>query len=235
MSDDKQFEVNFFRPLSTHAKANKKLIVILASIWAVAVFGFQFALIALNEPTPEKSYSVFESVWPTVVENENASIEMKKDFAKSILYVLGKNIAVNDVHKAILKSTLSWTLFGMQPDSIKYIFQKDPDAETFAAAAEIIGLNPEGFDKIMTDLLPYSIIKVENENLSDENINAIPGIMKLYLVHNQNFLTEFKFLGFPFHYWYTAQFLLILFVVLCFVYAFVIEKTNTKHDFVEET
>lgn len=235
MSGNKQYEVNFFKPLSEHAKANKKLILILAVIWGVAVFGFQFALILLNEPTPENSYTVFESVWPAVVEDENADAEMQKDFAKTLLYVLGKNIVVNDNHKTILKNTLSWTLFSMQPDSMKYIFQKEPGKEAYDYAAETIGLTSTGFDKIMTDLLPSSVKKVENEILSDENINAIPGIMKLYLVHNQNVLTDFKFLGFPFHYWYTAQFLLILFVVLCFVYAFVIEKTNTKHTFVEET
>lgn len=235
MSDDKQYEVNFFKPLSNHAKANTKLIIILASIWAFAVFGFQFALIALNEPTPEKSYTVFESIWPDVVENETADIEMKKDFAKTLLAVIGKNIAVKDNHKSTLKNTLSWSLMNMQSDSMKYIFQTEPDEKTFKYAAETIGLASTGFDKIMIDLLPSSVIKVESEILSDEIKKEIPDIMKLYLVHNQNMFTDFKFLGFPFHYWYTAQFLLILFVVLCFVYAWVIEKTNTKHTFVEET
>lgn len=235
MSGDKQYEVNFFKPLSEHAKANKKLILILAAIWGFAVFGFQIALILLNEPTPENSYTVFESVWPAVVEDESPDVQKQKDFAKTLLYVLGKNIVVSDNHKTILRNTLSWTLFSMQADSMKYIFQKEPGKETYDYAAETIGLTSTGFDKIMIDLLPFSLKKVENEILRDENINAIPGIMKLYLVHNQNVLTDFKFLGFPFHYWYTAQFLLILFVVLCFVYAFVIEKTNTKHTFVEET
>ena len=162
MSDDKKYEVNFFRPLSEHAKANKKLILILATIWAVAVFGFQFALIFLGEPTPEKNYAVFESVWPAVIEDGAATVEMKKDFLKTTLAVLGKNIAVKDNHKAVLQNTLSWMLFSMQPDSMKYVFQKDADKESIALATETICLSSTGFDKIMIDLIPYSLKKLDS-------------------------------------------------------------------------
>ena len=44
MANSEQYDVNFFRPLSNHAKANTRLIIILATVWAVAVFGFQFLL-----------------------------------------------------------------------------------------------------------------------------------------------------------------------------------------------
>ena len=57
--------------------------------------------------------------------------------------------------------------------------------------------------------------------------------MDLYLIHNSSPL-NFKFIGFPFHYWYTAQFLLILFVLLCLIYAVIIEKVNKKHEFPED-
>jgi putative solute:sodium symporter small subunit len=87
----------------------------------------------------------------------------------------------------------------------------------------------------MKDLLPSSLIKVENTFLSNEAKIALPEIMKLYLVHNQSFLTDFMFLGFPFHYWYTAQFLLILFVILCLIYAVLIDRMNREYDFIEET
>lgn len=235
MTDDKRYEVNFFKPLSEHAKANKKLILTLAIIWAVAVFGFQFALILLNEPTPEKNYTLFQSVWPEVVENESASTEIKQDFIKVSLAVLGKNIAVSEDHKTVLKGTLSRMLLGMQPDSLKPVFQKEPDQETYALAAETIGLASTGFEKIMIDLLPTSLVQVNDEKIPAEYKEKVPSIMELYLVHNQNILTDIKFLGFPFHYWYTAQFLLILFVVLCVIYAVAIEKRNIKHDFIEET
>lgn len=235
MTENNTYDFNFFKPLSGHAKANRKLILILAAIWAFAVFGFQFVLILLNEPTPEKSYNVFESVYPQVLEDENAAIEMKQDFAKSIISVIGKNIAVSDQHKEVLKNVLSWTVISMQNDSMKNIFRNELNDEAYALAANSIGLKPEGFDKIMIDLLPSSLVKVDFDELKEEYKTELPGIMKLYLVHNQNALTDFKFLGFPFHYWYTAQFLLILFVILCLVYALVIEKMNIKHDFVEET
>ncbi|MEN8193699.1 MAG: sodium/substrate symporter small subunit [Bacteroidota bacterium] len=235
MTNHEQYEVNFFKPLSDHAKANKKLISTLAIIWAVAVFGFHFLLIFITTPTPEQTLSDFNSVWPQVAEDTSATIEMKQVFAKSLLMVLGKNIAVKENHKTVLKESLSWTVFSMQADSVKPLYQSEPNDEVINSAAVSIGLKSEGFDKIMKDLLPTSLIKVEKTSISNESKKALPEIMELYLIHNQSFLTDFKFLGFPFHYWYTAQFLLILFVLLCLYYAFAIEKMNKKYEFVEET
>lgn len=56
----------------------------------------------------------------------------------------------------------------------------------------------------------------------------IDKIMKLYLTHNQSFLTDFRFMGFPFHYFYTAVFLLVLFVLLCVMYAYRIQQLHRK-------
>ncbi len=235
MTNHDQYEVNFFKPLSEHAKANKKLISRLAIIWVLAVFGFHFLLIFITNPTAEQTLSDFNSVWPQVLEDTSATNETKQVFAKSILMVLGKNIAVKENHKAVLKESLSWTVYSMQADSVKPIYQAEPNDEVINGAVASIGLGSEGFDKIMKDLLPVSIVKVENPSLSAESIKALPEIMKLYLIHNQSFLTDFKFLGFPFHYWYTAQFLLILFVVLCLIYAVTIDKINKKYNVVEGT
>ncbi|MBN2416261.1 DUF4212 domain-containing protein [bacterium] len=234
MAKNESFEVNFFKPLSDHAKANKKLILTLATIWAVCVFGFQFLLMALNKPTPEKNYDAFLAAWPQVVDNQDTEPAAKADFARVLLSVLGKNIALREDHKAAVSKTLSWTLFTMQSDSGKAVFQKEPDEETRNAAIASLGLETSGFDKIMIDLLPASLKKVDGP-LDDQTRESLPGIMKLYLVHNQNALTDFRFLGFPFHYWYTAQFLLIMFVILCLIYALMIDRMNVKHDFVEET
>ncbi|KAA3610293.1 MAG: DUF4212 domain-containing protein [Calditrichaeota bacterium] len=235
MTTQDQYNINFFKPLTEHAKGNKKLISSLAIIWAVAVFGFHFLLIFVTTPTAEQTLDEFNSVWPQVVEDTSAATEMKQTFAKSMLAVLGKNIAVKDNHKSVLKESLSWIVFDMQPDSIKPLFTKEVNDETIIQAAATIGLKAEGFDKIMKDLLPTSLTKVENPTLNAESISSLPPIMKLYLTHNQSFLTDFNFLGFPFHYWYTAQFLLILFVVLCLIYAISIDKLNTKFEIVEET
>jgi len=235
MSNSEKYDVNFFKPLSEHAKANKKLILTLAIIWAIGVFGFQFLLMLFNEPVPEESYLTFNEVYPAVTEEQTSTPEMKIKFAKSLLYVLGKNIAVQDNHKAILKETLSWTAASLQPDSIKSRFLENPSEETIQHTASAFGLKNQGFEKIMIDLLPSSLIKMNKLELSEENKAMLPEIMKLYLVHNRSFLTDFNFIGFPFHYWYTAQFLLIMFVVLCVIYAVSIEKANKKHNFVEET
>ncbi len=235
MTEKENLKVNFFKPLSQHARANKKLILTLAIIWAIGVFGFQILLIVLNEPTPEKNYTTFESIWPNVVENSEVAIETKQEFSKVILAVLGKNIAVKDHHKAILKKTLSWTVYSMLSDSVKSILTTEPDENAINLASQTIGLTSTGFDIIKKALLPSSIVKVDSEQLSSECKEAIPGIMKLYLVHNQNIFTNFKFIGFPFHYWYTAQFLLIMFVILCLIYAVTIDRMNKKYDFVEET
>ena len=230
MTNHEQYEVNFFKPLTDHAKANRNLISTLAIIWAIAVFGFHFLLIWITTPTPEQTLSDFNSVWPQVVEETSATIEMKQVFAKSMLMVLGKNIAVKDDHKAVLKESLSWSVYSMQPDSIKPQYKLEP-----ISATTNIGLSSDGFDKIMRDLLPSSLVKVESSSLSDESKKALPEIMNLYLIHNQSFLTDFTFLGFPFHYWYTAQFLLILFVLLCLYYAVSIDRMNREYEFIEET
>ncbi|MCK5146327.1 DUF4212 domain-containing protein [bacterium] len=229
-----QYEVNFFKPHSEHAKANKRVIIILAVIWAVAVFGFQALLLVLNKPTPEKSYTTFQSVWPQVVEDEAATLEMKQNFARSLLSVIGKNAVVKAPHKVVLSEALSWTVLSMQPKDSVLIFQEKPRQEAFDIAISSIGLENSGFDKLMANQIPFSIVKVEGTEISPECKEAIPAIMERYLVHNRNALTDTKFIGFPFHYWYTAQFLLIMFVVLCLIYAVITDRMNKKYDFVEE-
>lgn len=235
MIQQENYEVNFFKPLSTHAKANKKLIIILASIWLVSVFGFQFLLMALNKPTPEKSYEVYKKVYPSVVEDADASTDMKRDFAKSLLFVIGKNNTVKPADKELLKSAFSWAIYSMQADSLKPMFNQGSNKETVDLAKQSLALGEEGFDKLLSTLIPYSIVPIENSEFGLELKKEIPRIMDLYLIHNQNVLTDIKFIGFPFHYWYTAQFLLILFVILCLIYAYAIEGINKKHNFIEET
>ena len=235
MTNTEEYNVNFFKPMSDHARTNKKLIATLAIIWFCAVFGFQALLMVLNEPTPEPAFTTFQNVYPEVVNHQDAAIESKQQFSRTLLSVLGKNIAVADNHKAVIKQALSSTVVSMLSESENQIIQSGANEEFIAAAKTSIGLADEGFDKIMVDLLPYSLVKVESDQLSAEVKETLPGIMELYLVHNQNALTDFNFLGFPFHYWYTAQFLLILFVVLCLVYALIIDRTSKKFNFVEES
>ncbi len=230
---NEEYNVNFFKPLSDHARANKKLISILVAIWFVAVYGFHALLIVVSEPTPEKSYGEYQSVW-SGVENNSATPAQQQTFSKTLLMVLGKNVAVKANHKVVLKDALSWSVYSILADSTKSVMNQDVNPEMVQIAKSAIGLQNEGFDKLMADLLPSSLVKVNSPELSADVKSQLPGIMELYLVHNQSFLTDTNFIGFPFHYWYTSQFLLILFVVLCWIYAIKIEKTNKKHNFIEE-
>ncbi len=225
MADDR-FDVNLFRPRSDHARFNMKTIFIMLIIWGTAVFGFQFLLIALQKPVAEPTFNRFEKVWSQVKAGEASNAE-NREFARSLLMVLGKNIVVKPLHKATLSSALNSTLRALAPRSeVAKI-----DAES---AAALIELKDEGFDILIKDMLPTYVKDVNNSSISAEIKADLPGIMKLYLVHNQSVLTDTKFMGFPFHYWYTAQFLLILFVFLCLVYAKVIDSANKKFDFKEE-
>lgn len=71
------------------------------------------------------------------------------------------------------------------------------------------------------------------ESFDDISFARLPEIMKLYLTHNQSILTHSKFMRFPFHYFYTAVFLLILFIILCIVYNILIEWRLRKEGIVE--
>jgi putative solute:sodium symporter small subunit len=86
---------------------------------------------------------------------------------------------------------------------------------------------------VRTKILPVELMSADIENLTSKTKENLPGIMTKFLVHNQSFLTDFKFLGFPFHYFYTAIFLLILFVGLCWLYCVRTDNMNAKMDIID--
>lgn len=217
--NDDLYEINFFKSSSAIARENSRIIILFITIWALAVFGFQFLLMATNKLTPEESLLQFQEVWPKV-QSEEATLKEQTVLSKSILMMLGKNIALSEVEKAVLKESLSLTLAKMAPG-------QEIDA---SSAAEILQLQSKGYDQLMIELLPYSLVELE----TSEYPEGLAGVMEKFGTHPRGPLTDFTFLGFPFHYWYTAQFLLILFVLLCLLYAVKIEKIYKKHDFVEE-
>lgn len=267
MSDSKDYNINLFKPHSDYAKANTKLIFTLLIIWAVAVFGFHFALILLGKVTPEKSYTEFTSVWPSVIEKQvskaitptkenvaDSSVavdstkvvetvksapvvsDADKTYMKSLLMVLGKNVAVKENHKKVLKNALSVSLANLASEENKALFGSKLSSskkEAVALAISLIGLGNDSYDPLLKGILTTSLVSVEGGNLSTEYTTELPKIMELYLTHKRSVLTDSKFLGFPFHYWYSAQFLLILFIVLCIIYAVKIDKLNTKFNIPE--
>ncbi len=226
-----QGDVNFFRPKPGYQRDNMRLISLLVVIWAVAVFGFQFLLILLQEPTPEPGLATFKATWQPVVDGK-ASPEQLRDFARVNLDVLGKNIILKPAHKDVLSQSLSAAvvaLLGSQAGAYNAAVVAEDKSGAVAMAVEAIGLANEGFDKIRRGFLPYSLLPVEGGAVAADVREALPGVMDLYLTHNQSVLTDFTFMGFPFHYWYTAQFLLILFVLLCLLYAVLIDRIMIKH------
>ncbi len=230
MEKTAELKVNFFKPITEHARANMKLILTLAIIWAVAVFGFQVLLIMVNKPVPEANYEKFERVWPDL-----NSPQAKQELASVTLAVLGKNVALQPNHKELLQVTVSKLVLQLLPAEKQSLFSDAPLeylAENDLHA--VLGLGNEGFDKLMYDLLPTSLVKVKDGALTPAITEHLPDIMQLYLVHNRSFLTDSTFLGFPFHYWYTAQFLLIMFVILCIIYAVAIDKIHKEHNIDQE-
>lgn len=231
---ENQYHLSFFKPTTDRARFNRNLVIWLASIWFVAIFGFQIALRVLGKPTPEPSFTTFENVWENVKAGA-ASQEEARQFGQVTLSVLGK-VAIDPDERSILSQAMSWSLISMFPDSVHasiideikaFMLQKKEISnigdEAYVETKRLLSdkyspaLGLEATD-VRTRILPIELTTVNISGLSDEAVNNLPGIMKKYLVHNQSFLTDFVFLGFPFHYFYTAVFLLILFVGLCWLY-----------------
>lgn len=248
-SNQNDYHISFFKPTTSQAKWNRNLVVWLVLIWAVAIFGFHFLLRAIEKPTPEEAYLKYEKVWENI-KNENASTVEMQEFAHSTLSVLGK-VFIKPESKTALNNALSWTTFQLA-DSVQkeiliteiknleqikseitsisdpsYIDAKNKLSET---AGSILGI---AATDIRIKLLPNELISSEIEQFKPESKDLIPGTMSTYLIHNQSFLTNFKFLGFPFHYFYTAVFLLVLFVFLCWLYCVRVDKMNVKLDIEE--
>ena len=101
----------------------------------------------------------------------------------------------------------------------------------------IIGLTEPytGIDKstLEASILSFSLKNEFPGSMTDNTFDKLDERMRLYMTHNQSFLTDTKFLGFPFHYFYTAVFLLILFISLCIVYNLLIEWRLKKQGVVE--
>jgi putative solute:sodium symporter small subunit len=243
MQDDPNgYHISFFKPATKQARYNRNMVLWLVSIWFVAIFGFQILLKIVEKPTPEPEYFAFKAAW-SKVENSTFSPTELVDLGKSSLSVLGK-INITPEEKVALDNTLSWTVLQLQPEGQKQdlvneitAFEKlkaatpslTDEAYTMAKnslsekLSPVLGLSQQD---IRRKILPLELSSENIASLSESTITQLPGIMEKYMVHNQSFLTDFKFLGFPFHYFYTAIFLLILFVGLCLIYCIKTDAMN---------
>ena len=253
---EKDYRISFFKPTTAFSKTNRNLVIVLVLIWAVAIFGFQILLRVMEKPTPESSLLKFEKVWDAknnslklTLNDSTAIIREKQEFASSVLSVLGKSSFYTDKKKPVLNNAFSWVVYDLVPLEEKAAFKTEiaefekmkknitslTDSKYINAKKSIItkiepllNLKGEEFGINKMNLIPLELRADAMEMFLPENKKQIHDIMKLYLTHNQSVLTDTVFLGFPFHYFYTAIFLLVLFVVLCWVYCFIIDRVHTK-------
>jgi len=241
---DQDYRLSFFKPTTDQARLNRNLVALLFTIWAIAIFGFQIALKLLEKPTPEKAYTAFELVIPNV-ESGTAVESDYQGLMQSSLAVLGK-IFIKADEQSLLEGVVTWSLFQVADsatagqlaekiaafETVKAAMTDITDPGYVAArnelglmAAPLAGIAPT--DPLIR-ILPLSLGSAAFTGTPPADLNRMNDIMKTYLIHNQSFLTNFKVLGFPFHYFYTAVLLLILFVGLCWLYCVRIDRMNAK-------
>jgi uncharacterized membrane protein len=256
MESPESYNFSIFRPRNVHGRKNRNVIMTMLMIWAVAVFGFQFLLKAIEKPTPEKALVAFEATWQAA-RSGSASTADNKAFLNSLILARGKNTLKPDEQKLISDAITCFT-YQLLPDSIKQDLQSAVDkySEARGRLAALKGEEYLAQKKEISDLSKYMISvtsqytgieagtlessifafalqSVYPPSMDDASFDRLGNIMKLYMTHNQSVLTDTKLLGFPFHYFYTAVFLLILFVSLCIVYNILIGWRLKKEGIVE--
>lgn len=256
MEPSDQYNFSIFSPRNRHGRKNRNVIFTMLAIWAVAVFGFQILLRVIEKPVPEKALTLFEAEWAAVTGGNSDQADYQT-LLGSLLMARGK-ITVAPADQQLLSAAISNVTFALVPDSVRPLLsEKVSELEAMhtdiatlkgqpymdlkfriqdASAGVITMLEPYtgfGTTRLEASILAASLQKDFPGSLTDSSFDRLPGLMKLYMTHNQSVLTDTRFLGFPFHYFYTAVFLLVLFVVLCIVYNKLIEWRLNKEGIVE--
>ncbi len=246
--ETEEYRISFFRPTTPQALQNRNLIIKLFILWAVGVFGFQTLLKIIEKPVPEEALITFLPAWEKIESNQATDA----DFAaagQSMLQVMGK-LTLKKPEYAALKDGVGWVLSKVYPEPEMGLLQKDvqqlnalkeeidslTDPEYLAAKQVIISKAAPALEIGEGTLLAQILsIGLDDDlaNISEANKTMIPGIMSLYLTHNRSVLTDTIFLGFPFHYFYSAVFLLVFFIALCWYYCYRIDKLHAKLNFLE--
>ncbi len=239
------YHVSFFKPVTNRARKNRSMVLWLIVVWAIAVFGFQILLRVIEKPTPEPAYVTYSEVWESV-NTGNASGEELKAFSNSVLTVLGK-LYIKPEYKVALTNAFSWSILQVAGDDKERLnelvlnFEKlkeesdnilDPDyinARNLLADNISAILNIKENDPRLT-VAPFSVNKELTGDFTEENKVLVAEAMPFYLIHNRSVLTDTVFLGFPFHYFFTAVFLLVLFIGLCLVYCIQTDKIERKEQ-----
>lgn len=245
-SNQQDYHISFFKPTTDSARRNRNIIVQLILIWAVAIFGFQILLKVIEKPTPEKAWEIYQ-VHRDKLEAGSSDASVLVPVSQSALSVLGK-VAIDPVHRTALDNMISWSAYRIADSAQRIMLTEKLSAfEAVAATTDVV--TADDYVAAKNDLIPViqeifalspsdvrsKIAAVElhssmMDSFSDENRKIVREAMDFYLIHNRSVLTDTVFLGFPFHYFYTAVFLLILFVGLCWLYCVRTDMFNKKYD-----
>jgi putative solute:sodium symporter small subunit len=242
---ENDYHISFFKPTTDSARRNRNMVVQLVLIWAVAIFGFQILLKILEKPVPEPAYTLYKTAWAKM-ENGTATQADYQAMGQAALSVLGK-VAIDPSHRSALDNALSWLAYQLADEEQRPELQSTV-SEFEDLAAKITDIGDEAYVAKKNELIPLlatvfdlNLLDVRSkiaplevkaslmESFPDEQRNMFTESMDLYLIHNRSVLTDLKFLGFPFHYFYTAVFLLVLFVGLCWLYCVRTDMFNKKY------
>ncbi len=247
--EQNQYHFSFFKPSTESARRNRNMVVQLVVVWGVAIFGFQITLKIIEKPTPEPVYTLYEESWPNIEAGNPGAEDLQKS-AQAALSVLSK-ISIQPEYRQALDNAVSWFAWELTDSAGKQeLMAAVADFESIAESIENImdetyvnrkneiipmlgtlyNLDPSD---VRRKIAPLEVKSSLMNTFEDENRKLFVESMEMYLVHNQSVLTDMKFLGFPFHYFYTAVFLLILFVGLCWLYCIRTDMFNKKYGIEE--
>lgn len=244
-SENNDYHISIFKPTTDSARRNRNMIVQFVLIWAVAIFGFQILLKILEKPTPEPAYTVYETYWDDI-QAGNLQITNLQNVSQSALSVLGK-VAIDPGHRQALDNAVSWMAYNIA-DSVQKQKLIVAVKEFEDIAAVTLNITDDTYVAKKNQLIPVlreifnlhpldvrgkiAALEVKSSLMESFDVDSrkiFEEAMELYLIHNRSVLTDTKFLGFPFHYFYTAVFLLILFIGLCWLYCVRTDMFNKKY------
>jgi hypothetical protein len=242
-ANQNDYHVSFFKPVTKKATKNRNMVIWLIIIWATAVFGFQILLRVIEKPVREQAYVDFLTVWDNV-ESGNAGKEDLTIFALSVLQLQAK-VYVKPEYQEALTNAFTWAVFMAAEEKSQSLTDKLSRFEVFKSKSDNIldknyisaknDLENEVADILGLDIydarrtaIPFTLSSEKAGVFTEDNKILTAKAMPLYMVHNRSVLTDTKFLGFPFHYFFTAVFLLILFIGLCWSYCYITDRRELK-------
>ncbi|MGM0473064.1 MAG: DUF4212 domain-containing protein [Bacteroidota bacterium] len=248
-SSPEGYHISFFKPTTERARHNRNMVIWLVFIWFIAIFGFQIILKVIEKPVPQAAYVSFEEAWSSIDRGNHTEDDLR-ELAKSCLSVQGK-ITVTPEARSVLDDAFTWCVYNLAPEMTRQDLM-DEIARYKEISATVTTIDDTEYTRLKSSLsakispllnlpeydvrrniIPFALEAEGMGDLNTETKRILPQVMEKYLIHNQSILTDIKFLGFPFHYFYTAVFLLILFIGLCWIYCVRIDLRNKKLGFAD--